>query len=344
MGNNISFYTGMGLSNQNMQTDMFGRKQRNAAAGPASILTGKFDPIEQKRELARKRALKIVSDAFSGEKKIDDDIKARMDLIQRYESMVGEANRGLGEIDERMETLREEYGVDPDSQEQKDLEILAEYRRVSKRNPEKLEILIPQEKLERARTLYAQGNAEGYTEYQKRALELDKGKDPYLDQLEEAKKGLIEENAAIRGIQKERLKYHPILDAVQQADKVMENAGNEIKGMLLDEAVDHIDEKSEEEFEKAEEKKEEKKEEEERIEQIKERREELEALANPDQAQKEHKRAEEDTDPMYGDVLTEAILKMDGIKNDEKQEVSDMITKMKIAAEDLKGLKVDEMI
>ena len=87
-----------------------------------------------------------------------------------------------------------------------------------------------------------------------------------------------------------------------------------------------------------------KEEEEERIEQIKERREELEALANPDQAQKEHKRAEEDTDPMYGDVLTEAILKMDGIKNDVKQEVSDMMTKMKIAAEDLKGLKVDEMI
>lgn len=343
MGNSIQFLTGFGPSLNGMQTDMFGRKQRNISMGPASILTGKLDPIEQKREMARKRALKIVDDAFSGEKKIDDDIKARMELIKRYESMQGEANRSLSDIDERMEQLRQEYDVDPDSQEQKDLDILIEYRRLSKRHPDQLEFMAPQD-LERAKQLYKQGQSEGYTEYQARALDMDKGKEPYLDQLEEAKKGLIEENAAIRGIQKERLKYHPVLDAVQQSQQVMENASKEITGMLIDEAVDHIDEKAEEEFEKAEEKKEEKKEEEERIEEIQERREEMEALADPEKAEKEHKRAEDDTDPMYGDVLTEAILKMDGIKNDVQQEVSDMVSKMKIAAEDLKGLKVDEMI
>lgn len=343
MGNSIQFLTGFGPSLNGMQTDMFGRKQRNISMGPASILTGKLDPIEQKREMARKRALKIVDDAFSGEKKIDDDIKARMELIKRYESMQGEANRSLSDIDERMEQLRQEYDVDPDSQEQKDLDILIEYRRLSKRHPDQLEFMAPQD-LERSKQLYKQGQSEGYTEYQARALDMDKGKESYLDQLEEAKKGLIEENAAIRGIQKERLKYHPVLDAVQQSQQVMENASKEITGMLIDEAVDHIDEKAEEEFEKAEEKKEEKKEEEERIEEIQERREEMEALADPEKAEREHKRAEDDTDPMYGDVLTEAILKMDGIKNDVQQEVSDMVSKMKIAAEDLKGLKVDEMI
>lgn len=343
MGNSIQFLTGFGPSLNGMQTDVFGRKQRNISMGPASILTGKMDPIEQKREMARKRALKIVDDAFSGEKKIDDDIKARMELIKRYESMQGEANRSLSDIDERMEQLRQEYDVDPDSQEQKDLDILIEYRRLSKRHPDQLEFMAPQD-LEWAKQLYKQGQSEGYTEYQARALDMDKGKEPYLDQLEEAKKGLIEENAAIRGIQKERLKYHPVLDAVQQSQQVMENASKEITGMLIDEAVDHIDEKAEEEFEKAEEKKEEKKEEEERIEEIQERREEMEALADPEKAEREHKRAEDDTDPMYGDVLTEAILKMDGIKNDVQQEVSDMVSKMKIAAEDLKGLKVDEMI
>ena len=344
MGNNIQFFTGLRPSFNNMQTDMFGRKQRQASTGPASLLTGKLDPIEQKRDLAKKRALKLVSDAFSGEKKIDDDIQARLDLIKQYESQVGESNRGLCQIDDNMEALRQEYGVDKDSQEQKDLEMLIEFRRLSKRDPEQLKNAMTPEEQERVWELYAQGKGNGYTEYQQRALDMDLGKEPLLDQLEEAKKGMIEENAAIRGIQRERLKYHPILDAVQQSEEIMENAGKEISGMLVDEAVDHIDDKFEEELEKAEEKKEEKKEEEEKIEEIKERREELEALADPDKAEKEHNRTQEDSDPISGDVLTEAILKMNNVKNDVQQEVSDMMSKMKLVAEDLKGLEVDEMI
>lgn len=335
MGQNLSVNLFTGFQN-NVRADMFGRKQRSADMGPASILTGKCDPVEQKRAAARKRAYKIVSDAFSGEKKIDDDVKNRQDLIKHYESMYGEASRKLAEIDEGKEALRQEYKVDPDSQEQKDLEILEQYHRDAR-------VMTPEDR-ERAEELNKQGYGEGYTEYQKRALELDRGKDPQLDKLQEAKKGIIEESAAIRGISQERLKHHTMLDAVGQSEEILENAGKEIMGMLVDEAVDHIDEKSEEEIEKAEEKKEEKKEELEKLEEAKERREEMEALADPEKAENEHKRTEDESDAIYGEVLTEAMLKMDGVKNDVQKEVADMVSKMKLAAEDLKGLKVDELL
>lgn len=340
MGHNqsIQYFTGIQPSYNNVQKDMFGRNKRSANNGPASILTGKTDPIEQKRDIARKRAYKIVSDAFSGEKKIDDDIKGRLGLMDHYESMLGEANDRIKEIDDRKESLRQEYGVEKDSQEQKDLEILEKYNNSKNRGK------LTSEELMRALELDSQGYKDGYTEYQMRALELEKGKAPYMEQLQEAQKGLIEESGALRAIALERLKYHPIVDAKEDADKVMENASDEIKGMLMDEAVDHIDEKSEEEFEKAEESKEEKKEEEEKLEEIKERREELEALADPEKAERERRQSENDSDVGYGDILTEAILKMDGVKADIQQEVSDMVTKMKLVAEDLKGLKVDELL
>ena len=340
MGSNqsIQFFTGINPPYNNVQKDMFGRKQRNASTGPASILTGKLDPIEQKRDIARKRAYKIMSDAYAGEKKIYDDIKNRLGLMDHYLSMYGEANDKLREIDDRKEALRQEYGVDKDSQEQKDLEILEKYNDIKER------LKLESDDLMRALELVNKGYQDGYTEYQRRALEIHKGREPYLDQLTEAKKGLIEESGALRSIALERLKYHPIVDALEDADKVMENLSDEIKGMLMDEAVDHVDEKSEEEIEKAEENKEEKKEEEEKIEEIKERREELEALMDPEKAEREPHRTENESDAGYGDVLTEAILKMDGVKTNIQQEVSDMVSKMKLVAEDLKGLKVDELL
>lgn len=338
MGQNLSVnvFQGLNPSYNNVQKDMFGRKQRSADMGPASILTGKFDPIEQKRAIARKKASKIIGDTFAGEKKIDDDVKNRMDMIKHYESMLGEANRKLGEIDDGKEALRQQYEVDPDSQEQKDLEILEQYYRDAR--------WLSSEDFKRAAELEQQGYGKGYTEYQQRALELDRGKDKHLENRKEAQKGIIEECGAIRGINLERLKYHKMVDADIQSEEILENASEEIKGMLIDEAVDHVDEKSEEEIEKAEEKKEEKKEEQEKLEEAKERREEMEALADPEKAEREHKRTESESDPIYGDVLTEAMLKMDGVKNDVQKEVADMVSKMKLVAEDLKGLKVDELL
>ena len=99
--------------------------------------------------------------------------------------------------------------------------------------------------------------AEGLTEYQERALQMDSFKDRHLKNIQDSKGGIIEEAATIRAMGLERLKKFPMLEAQQEAEKVLESASDEIIGMLIDEAKDHIDDKAEEEQEKAEEKKEE---------------------------------------------------------------------------------------
>lgn len=315
------------------QTDLFGRTTRSINAGPASMLSGSFDPIEQKRAMVRKQAFKVVGDTFASERKLDDDVKEREGKMAHYESQMKEAKKGIREIDEKIAQLREEYGVEPDSQEQKDYELLERYHDKDER------MKMSPEEWEHA----AQLEKEGLTDYQKSALEMNAYKAPYKAQLKEAQKGYLEENAVIRSMALERLKKDPMVKASKEAEKILENGSKDIIGMLKDEAVDHIDEKLEEEIEEAEERKEEEKQEQEKLDEAKERREEMEALANPEKAEKEQHRDAE-TDVLSSDPLTESILKMDGVKNDVQQEVSEMMTKMKLVAEDIKGIQVDAMI
>lgn len=337
LNSNITIFAGVNAPFAGRETvDMFGRKQRAGMAGGLPFQNNRPDPIEQKRALAKKQAYKMVSDTFASERRIDDEFKEREDAVSRYHDRMSEANKKIREIDEEKEKLRLEYGVEADSQEQKDLEILEKLRQGS--------FEMSDEESKRAFELLMEGKSGGYTEYQQRALRLDAFKEPHNKDIYEAKKGIIEENAAIRSMAQERLKHHPMLDATEDAQKILESAGKEIIGMLKDEAVDHIDEKFEEELEKAEEKKEEEKKEEEKLEAAKERRKEMEALANPEKAEKEKDRSDSQTDPLSADPVTEAMLKMDKVRNDIKQEVSEMMSKMNLAAEDLKGIKVDELL
>ncbi len=315
----MNIFTGMNAG-RTPQTDLFGRTARSVNAGPASMLSGSFDPIEQKRAMVRKQAFKVVGDTFASERKLDNDFLEREGKMSYYESQISEARKGIREVDERIGKLREEYGVEPDSQEQKDFELLERYQDKDER------LKMTGEELERAGQL----TEKGYTDYQKRALEV-------------SLKGWLEENATIRAMSLLRLKKDPMVKASKEADQILEDGSKEIIGMLSEEAVDHIDEKFEEEIEEAEERKEEEKQEQEKIEAAKERAEEMEALANPEKAEKEQHR-ESETEVLSTDPLTESILKMDGIKNEVKQEVADMMTKMKLVAEDIKGIEVDTMI
>ena len=85
--------------------------------------------------------------------------------------------------------------------------------------------------------------------------------------------------------------------------------------MLVDEAKEHMDEKSEELQEKAEERAEEKEQQQEKID-----------------AAKEEK------------AQTETMVRLDSQKADYQQEIEEMMRKMNLMAEDIKGIKVDETI
>lgn len=330
---NVSIFAGANTAAGSI-ANVLGFQRIKTANSSVSFLNGQVDPIEQKRAMAKKQAYKVVSDTFASERKIDDDLKAREERIGQLKSQSTQAQKQLNAISEEEDNLRAQYGIEPDSQEQKDLELLKQYNRSKYGRGDSLS----SEDQTRAMELEKQG----LTEYQECALNLDRERYVHEDTLQEANNGVVQESATLRAVKLERLKHHPVLDATKEAEGILEAANKEVIGMLIDEAKKHIDEKQAEEIEKAKEEKEEKEEEEKRLEEAKEHREEMEALADPEKAKEKHKHESDDSG--VNDVVTEQFLKIDQVKNDVQQEVADIVSQMKLVIEDVKGIKVDAQV
>lgn len=136
-----------------------------------------------------------------------------------------------------------------------------------------------------------------------------------LDALDKEMKGL---HRALHDTEQGRLEKSPMREAQEMADEILEAASQEIIGMAWAEAKDHIDEEQEKREEQAEKAAEKKEELEEKLEKAKEDREEVEELAK--------------------------AIKEAASMDDVKREINEMLDKMKLIEEDIKGAKVDEML
>lgn len=316
-----NIFMGANISNEQAAQRGSRSSKRGTTIYAGNSRLAQDDPITQKREQARKKAMKVVGDAFAGEQKIDDDLQNRKDHISQLRENMNTAQAAMNQIDEKKNQLRESKGIAADSEEQKDLELL-EKRNASLRMGS--EVTLTKEDQERL----AEIDAKGLTDYQKQALEMESYKSPYRKELNESKNQIMEENAIIRGVKQERLKSNPMLDATQEADSIIEAAEDEIMGMLIKEGKDFVDEKHKEEEEAAKKKAEEEKEKEEQIEAAREDR------------QEEQERIEKNKT----EALTEQVLDLDKVQSDVKTEVDDIVDKMNLVIEDIKGAVVDTQV
>ena len=128
MGISILAANKNGLFANNEITIKHGQDNKEAKGGK-SIFAGSFNlqnnnNIELKRKLAQKRAMKIVSDTFASEQKIDgsmDEMRAQQEQLKQ-ETL--ENKKSIKEIQEQREKLMGDYNVTEESQEHKDLELL----------------------------------------------------------------------------------------------------------------------------------------------------------------------------------------------------------------------------
>ncbi len=267
------------------------------------------DRIAQKKAQARERAMKIVGDAWDADRAIDNEIKVRQEHIRELQEENKGAMESLKEYKQMEDELREGFGVTPGSQEQEDLELIKRSRKSGFRATE--------EEKERL----AQIRENGMTEYQKRALEIDKTASYYRNIVATNNGAAQEESDMIEGIRAERNKYHPMVEAQSQAEQVLAAARDEIIGMVTEEAKEHLDEEQEKREEQAEAIEEKKEEQEEIQEKRDERQEELEELID-------HMPVKEMTD--LNQTLEEV-----------KQQVQKVLNNVNLIEEDIKGAKVD---
>lgn len=136
------------------------------------------------------------------------------------------------------------------------------------------------------------------------------------------------------------LKNNPMIAAQKESEAIREAAGKEILSMLVDEGKDHIDEEMQEKVEQAQEVKEEKQEQEEKLEAIRE--EKLQLESQTEAAREKARENEERTEELLEALPMEEMLQMGVNKTDFQQELKDIMQKMKLIEEDMKGTTVDE--
>ena len=114
--------------NVNRSVTEFPQEQTNSyAVGNARKISETDMKIAAKRKSAGAQAMKLISDAWTKDKESMNGIGELREHINRNLEDVSELSGRLDYISKEKEAVREKYGIDQDSQEQKDLELLEKY-------------------------------------------------------------------------------------------------------------------------------------------------------------------------------------------------------------------------
>lgn len=299
------------------------------------------DPIALRRQQAQKKAMKFVQDAWNGDRKMDQS-QAEIREVQKQQWEEAQYNQErVKECKDRKENLRQQYGIDADSQEQEDLELLMRGAYGDPNNP------LTEEEEARLEELRSQP----LTEYQEKCLEINNEEFIFKNRQQSAEDYAGYLLSSLTDMKLERLKYHKMADAQKNADKVMEQASEDIQGMLVEEARDYVDETYEEQREEAKKEAEEKEEQEEKIELRREQKELIEerietAQENTHEAEEAEKEQSKDAreEAQFLKDMAEAGMDVAGAGDAVKAEIKDMLNKLKLVEADIKGIEIDEEI
>ena len=273
---------------------------------------GLSDLVEQKRTQARKQAAKVLRDQFAVDNKVTENmngLRARNGEIMKELTDLAEQKKVY--MEER-DALQEKYGIDPDSQEQKDLELLRKANNYYKQG--NLAILSKDE-LERL------ANMGERTDYQQRSLEYD----AIIGHITSLQKELDAErtgNTSVITATKQSILEQGgkgIRAAKKAAESILDAASDSIIGMLWQDAKKHVDEEMEKLVEAAKEQAEKKEEQEEKLEESKEEKEEQEEMA-------------------------EAIRETASEQGKLQDEIKKILAEAELLEEDMKGLVVNDFM
>nr|WP_297708224.1 hypothetical protein [uncultured Butyrivibrio sp.] len=334
------------FQNQNNESSVAGAAKAGQKSGNLSSISGANlkgeSLIQQRQGLAKKQALKVVSDAFGGEKKLDAQMQSIKDEIKRLQDEINEKTANTMENDARLKELQEAYGIDPDSEENNELSKLAFKMNNSKDG------LSDEEKSKMSE--YQQQALYYVAKNQQNSLDIDRAKAQQMGNVQ-----------GYADMKRERAKSQDMLKAQDEAEDIMEAAGEEAIALLTQEAVEHVDEeqkeREEEAKEAAEKKKEEKKEEakklekeamqQEMIENIKEHAAESQRTsADAKRAVARRERAEAnrvDAEGVQKTIISDGT-SIEDTQNAVNTEITNILNKLSLLSSDVKGSAIDSQL
>jgi hypothetical protein len=277
--------------------------------------------IDDKRKNARNQAMKIIGDAFDSDTSKSRKIQALEDERAGLAAQRTEMLSKIRDIDANEEQMREEYGVDADSQEQKDLELLKKYQRNKSGTAYED---FSEDEISRLKEL----QDTPLTEYQKNVLLLDNTKNGIDSDIQKVDAKLEAVNMNAVQAKNSQAASQDMLDAKDTAEQVVAAAERDIMLNVVDEAKETLDDKREESEEKAE--------------KAEEKKEEKEAAAQKTKEQRD------DEDIIKGDSDIDALelnskvkgQSVDNVAEAQKQ-IEALMKKNNMINEDIKGIDID---
>lgn len=308
--NNINtlLFRNDGIENNSMK--MFGGKSEDKLS----------DMVKVKKDFARSQARRLIENAFSGDEKQAESIEKLKNLKGKLSEEKAYLMEKLDDIDKNKKKLKEEYGINDDSKEQKDLELLYKFQDALGGKT----IGFSKEEMDR---LYFLQDVER-TEYQKQCLRENANVAALELSLELIDRKAEVYTKAISDAEIEQLKNQSMEKADRAADDLMEAASEEVKSMIAKDAVEKENERIEKEEEKQEKIEEEKEKEAEREEKEEEREELYEVLSDE---MKLSKLEMEFSSPSSSDT------KID----DVQRKIKKIMEENNLISEELKGLEID---
>lgn len=277
---------------------------------------------DAKKGLARKQAMKLVGDAWDRDQKVSKSIADMIDEKKSKLDELSQLKRQMNDMDSMKSKYMEEYQIDPDSQEQKDLELLEKYQN---NKYGAFSDKFSEEEIERLKELQDQP----LTEYQEKVLAVNYARDGLsvaYERLANEIKGLAQ---SIGDAKVEQEKSQDMMKAQDAAEQILDAADQEILGMLYEEGKEHIEEEAEREEDKAEKLAEEKEEKEERLEKQKEERKEQEEILD----------AGDKADKMKLDVRADKTT--DSQVEEAQKSIQKILEENNMINEDIKGIEID---
>lgn len=167
-------------------------------------------------------------------------------------------------------------------------------------------------------------------EYKKELAELNKAEEHFKGLIANEKKYEDRTLQALTDIKLERAKESPMVDATEQAEDILAAAGKDMVSLLVEEAKEHMETELENKQKAAEEKVAKEKELEERIEAMK--------------AEKKEEKEEDAPAMEQPEVFTGRMVKIAETGETVQKELKNIVDRLKLDLEDLKGAAVDEEI
>ena len=249
MGNGISIgESGAALNDDKMLFHAVTRKKERESQNDSRMrgnsiyvgdLVNRQEMVSDKFAQAQKSAIKRLMDQFKADLAIDEGVEESENLIGELEKNTLDAHEHIKGVDERRNEIRKRYEIAPDSQEQKDLELVQKANAAIK-DPFNKDLALTEEEEKRLREMPP------LTDYQKEMLECDKEEEKYRNIIRDNRQNVVVENATIHATEKALLKVHPMVDAKKDAEAIIKDALQEQAGELLREGVNKVDEDVEE--------------------------------------------------------------------------------------------------